>query len=104
MACVFCTMARDHIVASNTLAYAVRDTAPVTPLHTLILPNRHVADYFELEADERGAIDELLKETRLDILLRDPTDGGFKHRHQCRRGCRSDDLSLPRAFDPAPAG
>ena len=77
MACVFCTMARDHIVASNTLVYAVRDTAPVRPLHTLILPNRHVADYFELEADERGAIDELLKETRRDILLRDPTVGGF---------------------------
>jgi diadenosine tetraphosphate (Ap4A) HIT family hydrolase len=70
-------MARDDIVASNTLAYAVRDTSPVTALHTLTLPNRHIADYFELEADERNAIDELLNETRRDILLGDPTVGGF---------------------------
>jgi ATP adenylyltransferase len=77
MACVFCTMAREHIIASNTLAYAVRDNSPVTPFHSLILPNRHVGDYFELESDERDAIDELLKETRRDILLRDPTVGGF---------------------------
>ena len=77
MACAFCTMPRGHIVASNTLAYAVRDTSPVTALHTLILPNRHVSDYFELNADERDAIDELLNETRRDILLRDPMVGGF---------------------------
>lgn len=70
-------MARDHIVASNTLAYAVRDTSPVTPLHTLILPHRHIADYFKLDAGERNAIDALLEETRRDILLRDATVGGF---------------------------
>jgi diadenosine tetraphosphate (Ap4A) HIT family hydrolase len=70
-------MARDHIIASNALAYAVRDTSPVTPLHTLILPHRHVADYFELDSDEREAIDWLLGETRRDILTRDPAVNGF---------------------------
>jgi ATP adenylyltransferase len=77
MACVFCTVARDQIVASNTLAYAVRDSAPVAPLHTLILPYRHAADYFDLDATEREAIDQLLGETRRDILLRDPRVDGF---------------------------
>jgi ATP adenylyltransferase len=77
MACVFCAMARRHIVAGNTLAYAVRDTSPVTPLHTLILPNRHVADYFELDTDERDAIDELLREVRREILICDPAVAGF---------------------------
>lgn len=77
MACVFCTMPRNDIIASNAHAYAVRDTSPVTPLHTLILPNRHVADYFDLDAGEREAIDRLLEETRRDILLRDPAVGGF---------------------------
>jgi ATP adenylyltransferase len=70
-------MAGDHIVASNTLAYAVRDTSPVTLLHTLILPNRHVVDYFELDTDERDAIDELLREVRRDILTRDAAVAGF---------------------------
>jgi ATP adenylyltransferase len=77
MQCVFCTMNQEQIVARNSLAYAVRDTSPVTPLHALILPNRHVADYFELDADEKHAIDNLLEETRRDILMRDPTVAGF---------------------------
>ena len=53
MQCVFCTMDKEQVVARNNLAYAVRDTSPVTALHTLILPNRHVADYFELEPSEK---------------------------------------------------
>ena len=77
MACVFCAMGAEHIIASNRLAYAVRDTSPVTPLHTLILPKRHVADYFELTAEERRAIEELQQETSRDILERDPAVAGF---------------------------
>lgn len=49
----------------------------MTPLHTLILPNRHIADYFELEPAERSAIDDLLEETRRGILARDPEVAGF---------------------------
>jgi ATP adenylyltransferase len=77
MTCVFCGTAEKYIVAFNNLAYAVRDNSPVTPLHTLILPNRHVADYFELEPAERSAIDDLLDATRRDILARDPEVAGF---------------------------
>jgi ATP adenylyltransferase len=75
--CVFCAMGEEHIIARNGLAYAVRDTSPVTPLHTLILPNRHMAGYFDLDAKEKLAIGELLEETRRDILTRDPTVAGF---------------------------
>jgi ATP adenylyltransferase len=77
MRCVFCTMNKEQIVGSNTLAYVVRDTSPVTPLHTLILPKRHLADYFDLDADEKRAIDDLLEESRMGILACDPTVGGF---------------------------
>ena len=75
--CVFCAMGEQHILARNGLAYTVRDTSPVTPLHTLILPKRHMAGYFDLDAKEKLAIDELLEETRRDILTRDPTVAGF---------------------------
>ena len=77
MGCVFCTMDQQQVFASNGIAYAVRDTSPVTPLHTLVLPNRHVADYFELEPEERRAIAHLLEESRRDILAGDPTVAGF---------------------------
>jgi ATP adenylyltransferase len=75
--CVFCTLAKAQAIARDSLAYAVRDTSPVTPLHTLILPLRHVASYFDLDAVEKRAIDQLLDETRRDILARDPAVGGF---------------------------
>jgi diadenosine tetraphosphate (Ap4A) HIT family hydrolase len=70
-------MDKERIVAGNSLAYAVRDTSPVTPLHTLILPNRHIADYFELEPSERQAIDDLLQEMRRGILASDDAVAGF---------------------------
>jgi diadenosine tetraphosphate (Ap4A) HIT family hydrolase len=47
-ACVFCAFAEEEVVAQNALAYAVLDNAPVPPLHTLVLPKRHAAGYFEL--------------------------------------------------------
>lgn len=75
--CVFCTMAEEHVAAKNPFAYSVRDTSPVTPLHTLILPRRHVASYFDLEAGEKDAIDELLERSRRDILALDPSVKGF---------------------------
>lgn len=102
--CVFCAMGEQHILARNGLAYTVRDTSPVTPLHTLILPKRHMAGYFDLDTKEKLAIDELLEETRRNILTRDPRVAGFNIGINVGGGRRSDDLSLPFASDPAPAG
>ena len=76
-ACVFCVMPAEKIVAQNPLAYAVLDNAPVTPLHTLIVPRRHVPSYFDLETDEKQAVDELVDETRRAILLRGMAVAGF---------------------------
>ena len=56
--CLFCT-ARD-VTRENVLAYATRDTYPVSPGHTLIIPRRHCADFFELTPDELAACIELL--------------------------------------------
>ena len=75
--CVFCAMAGEQIVAQNNLAYAVRDIIPVTPLHTLILPRRHVPCYFDLEADEKRAIDELLDAMQQAVRGNDPDVAGF---------------------------
>jgi diadenosine tetraphosphate (Ap4A) HIT family hydrolase len=70
-------MDKEQIVICNSLSYAVRDTSPVTPLHMLIIPGRHVGDYFELEPSERRALDDLLQEIRCEILARDPSVAGF---------------------------
>ncbi|AGP41576.1 HIT domain-containing protein [Sorangium cellulosum] len=47
-------------VASNALAFALRDRFPVSPGHTLVVPRRLVPTWFDATADERAAIFELV--------------------------------------------
>jgi ATP adenylyltransferase len=75
--CPFCAPAPGRVIACNALAFAVRDAFPVTPLHTLILPHRHVSNYFGLTAGEREACAELMQDVRDAILAEDPSVEGF---------------------------
>jgi diadenosine tetraphosphate (Ap4A) HIT family hydrolase len=47
---------------------AIRDGFPISPGHTLIIPYRHVGSFFELAAEERSALLDLLdkQKARLD--------------------------------------
>lgn len=56
---------------------AVRDRFPVTPLHTLVVPEGHVADYFDLRPEERADAERLLRVLRDEILNEDPLVTGF---------------------------
>lgn len=51
--------ARDH-VARNALAFAIRDGFPVSPGHTLVIPFREVATWFDATREEQLAILELI--------------------------------------------
>jgi len=75
--CLFCQLSADRIVAENELCIAIRDAFPVTPLHTLIIPKRHVSDYFELYQPEVNAVHSLLAEQRQIIQSVDPSVTGF---------------------------
>ena len=72
MTCLFCEISQERIIASNDLAYAIRDGFPVTPLHTLIIPKRHAVDYFELTIEELLACHELIHQLRQSIAKEDP--------------------------------
>jgi diadenosine tetraphosphate (Ap4A) HIT family hydrolase len=61
----------------NELTFAVRDTTPVTFLHTLVLPYRHAATYFDLTDPELAAANELLRHLRSEIIKTDPLVKGF---------------------------
>lgn len=74
--CVFCNLDRD-LVGENELACAFRDIFPVTDLHTLVIPKRHVANYFDLYQPEVNAINRLLSETRESLLVMDEKITGF---------------------------
>ena len=75
--CRFCTSIANRVFASNALAVAIRDAFPVTPLHSLVIPRRHVADFFGLTPEEREACAELMHQLRKDILKEDPGVEGF---------------------------
>lgn len=75
--CPFCELPPERIVSENELALAFRDGFPVTEHHTLIIPKRHVSDYFELFQPERNAMQLLMEEQRSLILEMDPTVSGF---------------------------
>ena len=75
--CLFCEMREDRVIAENELAYAIRDGFPVTELHTLIIPKRHVATYFELGQAEVNACNQLLSQLKQDIEQQDDSVKGF---------------------------
>ena len=75
--CRFCAAMTSRVIASNALAVAIRDAFPVTPLHSLVIPRRHVADFFGLTAKEREACAELLHRLRTEILKDDASVEGF---------------------------
>lgn len=76
--CVFCEMAAaGRWIGCNERAFAIRDSSPVTPLHTLILPKRHVADFFLCTDEERRDIMVLLFRAKEEILEGDLSVSGF---------------------------
>jgi ATP adenylyltransferase len=75
--CPFCELPSARIVAENELALAFRDGFPVTEHHTLIIPKRHVSDYFDLFQPERNAMQALMEQQRALILQIDPSVTAF---------------------------
>jgi len=76
--CLFCEAYSDRkVIAENTLAYAIEDGFPVTEGHTLIIPKRHVIDYFGLSTAEMSATNQLLHEVKIKLCSSDETITGF---------------------------
>ena len=75
--CLFCNIKKSGCVHENNLAYASYDTYPVSDYHCLIIPKRHIKDYFELSKDELIACNELIKTVKDEIIFKDKSVRGF---------------------------
>jgi diadenosine tetraphosphate (Ap4A) HIT family hydrolase len=75
--CPFCEMSDERVVWENELAYAIRDSFPVTPLHTLVIPKRHVRGYFAFDHAELEACHRLLEREKAAIEREDRAVDGF---------------------------
>ncbi len=56
MSSPFLALPESAHLAANALAFAVRDAFPVSPGHTLVVPRRLVATWFDATRDEQHAI------------------------------------------------
>lgn len=70
-ACPFCAMAGERVIESDKWAIAITDAYPVSLGHTLIVPRRHVSNFFDLSVSELRSIGRLihLARQRLDCAL-----------------------------------
>ena len=75
--CLFCNKAKQKIIYYSNFFFVVRDSYPVTKLHTLIIPHRHVSNFFDLNEDELIDLNQILKKQRHSLLNLDKEITGF---------------------------
>ena len=75
--CLFCDVSESGCAHENDLAYASYDSYPVSKHHCLIIPKRHIKDYFQLTQDELTACHELIKIVKDEIFTKDQSVKGF---------------------------
>ena len=75
--CIFCNKSIQKIIYSSELFFVVRDSYPVTKYHTLIIPHRHVFNYFDLNENELNDLNKILKNQRQSLLDLDKEITGF---------------------------
>ena len=75
--CLFCTTKNEDIIVENKFAFATLDSYPVSNQHCLIIPKRHVKEYFELTEEEVIGCDQLIKKIKIYVENNDKTIKGF---------------------------
>ena len=75
--CLFCDSKKSGIAHENDLAYASYDSYPVSNHHCLIIPKRHIKDYFDMTNDELIACNDLIQIVKNEILSKDLNVKGF---------------------------
>ncbi len=76
--CIFCLENIKHrIIEENETVFAVEDNYPVTYKHTLVIPKRHVRDYFEMSSKEKKDAERLILKIKNNILKEDESVKGF---------------------------
>lgn len=58
--CPFCTPASGSVFFEDDLVIGLWDAFPVSPGHALLVPRRHVADWFGATEQERSALTEAI--------------------------------------------
>ena len=74
--CPFCTLPTDRaMIAESATVYAIFDKFPVSKGHALVIPTRHVSNYFDLTLQEQTDCHILLNEVKAILQERFNPDG-----------------------------
>lgn len=71
--CIFCNCTDE--ILRNDYAFARYDHYPVSPGHVLIIPHRHVVNYFDTSPDEKVAMYELIDNLKVYLDETHSPDG-----------------------------
>ena len=69
--CIFCNLEDSRKIFEDDLFIVIRDVYPVTNLHTLLIPKRHVPSYFDLNEQELIRLQGLIADQKNLILNED---------------------------------
>ena len=75
--CLFCDFDNDELIEEGQYCYARRDGCPVSEHHSLVIPKRHVASYFDLDEDEVIDMHRMVVQMKARIESMDKTVSGF---------------------------
>ena len=73
--CPFCPPDPERVVAQSPLTLTIRDGFPVSPGHTLIIPRRHFAGFFDATPEEIAEIWQALRQVADDLTREHQPDG-----------------------------
>jgi len=73
--CPFCKVAAENCTSGTSPVLSFRDQYPVTPGHTLVIPRRHIATWFEATPEEQSAIFTLVEQVKAELDAEFHPDG-----------------------------
>lgn len=82
MDCIFCKIIAKEIPATivyeNDYVMAFDDARPVAPVHTLIVPKKHIASMMELKEEDMIYITEIHKAIQKVASIKGVAESGFR--------------------------
>ena len=73
--CPFCTLPSSRIISEDALCLVIRDGYPISPGHSLIIPKRHVASWFDLTEEESADLWQHLRKAKTGLDAEFNPDG-----------------------------
>ncbi len=73
--CPFCSIDKSRQILTNDKAYAIHDSYPVSPGHSLIIPKRHISSFFDATREEQIALLDLVNEMQQALINERSPDG-----------------------------